>query len=177
MVSSIGFRPSWHCPHACAVCHPARRCKRAPPCQDRLLRLVQPRLFAHRQNYEGLVARLLRRAARYLVIYAAIIVAVAVVYIRMPISFLPGEDQGTILVNTQLPPGAAQERTRSVMQQVEGFILKTAGSAKHGQCTGLQLLGSGPKRGTRFCHASRTGQSAKAMSIRPRRWPVVPLVH
>ena len=76
------------------------------------------------KNYESLVARLLRRAARYLVIYAAIIVAVAVVYIRMPISFLPGEDQGTILVNTQLPPGATQERTRSVMQQVEGFILK-----------------------------------------------------
>ncbi|MBI2751736.1 MAG: efflux RND transporter permease subunit [Burkholderiales bacterium] len=76
------------------------------------------------KDYEGVVARLLRRAARYLVIYGAIIAAVAVVYLRLPASFLPNEDQGTMLVNVQLPPGATQERTLGVMQQVEAFILK-----------------------------------------------------
>jgi len=76
------------------------------------------------KGYESWVARLLPRAARTLVIYAAIIAAVAVVYMRLPSSFLPNEDQGTMLVNVQLPPGATQERTLSVMQQVEGFILK-----------------------------------------------------
>ncbi|PUE10955.1 multidrug efflux RND transporter permease subunit [Limnohabitans sp. T6-5] len=76
------------------------------------------------KNYEGLVARMLPRAARYLFVYAAIIGAVAVMYVRLPTSFLPGEDQGNILVNVQLPPGATQERTLSVMKQVEGFILK-----------------------------------------------------
>ena len=76
------------------------------------------------KGYESWVARLLPRAARTLVIYAAIIAAVAVVYTRLPSSFLPNEDQGTMLVNVQLPPGATQERTLSVMQQVEGFILK-----------------------------------------------------
>jgi len=76
------------------------------------------------KGYESWVARLLPRAARTLVIYAAILAAVAVVYTRLPSSFLPNEDQGTMLVNVQLPPGATQERTLSVMQQVEGFILK-----------------------------------------------------
>jgi len=76
------------------------------------------------KGYESWVARLLPRAARTLVIYAAILAAVAVVYMRLPSSFLPNEDQGTMLVNVQLPPGATQERTLSVMQQVEGFILK-----------------------------------------------------
>ena len=76
------------------------------------------------KNYESLVARILRRAARYLVIYAAIIAAVAVVYLRLPTSFLPNEDQGTMLVNVQLPPGATQQRTLNVMQQVEGYVLK-----------------------------------------------------
>jgi multidrug efflux pump len=76
------------------------------------------------KNYEGLVARMLPRAARYLFVYAAVIGAVAVMYVRLPTSFLPGEDQGNILVNVQLPPGATQERTLSVMKQVEGFILK-----------------------------------------------------
>ena len=76
------------------------------------------------KGYESVVARILRRAARYLVVYAAVIVAAALVYTRLPTSFLPGEDQGTMLVNVQLPPGATQERTRSVMEQVEGYILK-----------------------------------------------------
>ncbi len=76
------------------------------------------------KGYERGVARMLPRAARYLVIYAAIVGAVAVVYQRLPTSFLPNEDQGTMLVNVQLPPGATQERTRAVMQQVEGFMLK-----------------------------------------------------
>jgi multidrug efflux pump len=76
------------------------------------------------KGYESLVARLLRRAARYLVIYAAIIAAVWLVYSRLPTSFLPAEDQGTMLVNVQLPPGATQERTRRVVEQVEDYILK-----------------------------------------------------
>jgi multidrug efflux pump len=49
---------------------------------------------------------------------------VAVVYLRLPTSFLPNEDQGNLLVNVQLPPGATYERTLAVMQDVEGFMLK-----------------------------------------------------
>ena len=76
------------------------------------------------QGYESLVARMLRQALRYLVIYAAIIGVVVWVYLRLPSSFLPAEDQGNMIVNVQLPPGATQERTRAVMEQVEAFILK-----------------------------------------------------
>lgn len=76
------------------------------------------------KSYESVVARILKRAARYLIIYVAIIGAVAVVYLRLPTSFLPNEDQGNLLVNVQLPPGATYERTLSVMQTVEGFMLK-----------------------------------------------------
>ncbi len=76
------------------------------------------------KGYESFVARILKRASRYLLIYAAIIAVVALVYTRLPTSFLPGEDQGTMLVNIQLPPGATQERTRSVIEQVENYILK-----------------------------------------------------
>jgi multidrug efflux pump len=76
------------------------------------------------QGYEGLVARILKRAARYLVIYAAIAGVAALIYTRLPTSFLPQEDQGYMIVNVQLPPGATLERTRTVMEQVEGFILK-----------------------------------------------------
>ncbi|MFD0669146.1 efflux RND transporter permease subunit [Ramlibacter sp. MAHUQ-53] len=76
------------------------------------------------KGYESLVARLLRKAGRSLVVYGAIAAVAGVVYLRLPTSFLPAEDQGYMLVNVQLPPGATQERTRSAMEQVEGFILK-----------------------------------------------------
>ncbi len=76
------------------------------------------------KSYESLVARLLKRAARYLLIWVAIIGVVALVYLRLPTSFLPAEDQGNMLVNVQLPPGATQERTREVMEQVEAYVLK-----------------------------------------------------
>ncbi len=76
------------------------------------------------KGYESLVARILKKASRYLILYAAIIGVVALLYARLPTSFLPAEDQGNILVNVQLPPGATQERTRAVISQVEGFILK-----------------------------------------------------
>ena len=76
------------------------------------------------RGYESVVQHMLAKALRYLVIYAAIIGVVAWGYLRLPTSFLPAEDQGTLIVNVQLPPGATQERTRAVMEQVEAFILK-----------------------------------------------------
>ena len=76
------------------------------------------------KGYEGFVARLLKRAGRYMVIYVAIVGVAALAYTRLPTSFLPQEDQGNLLVNVQLPPGATLERTESVMAQVEGFMLK-----------------------------------------------------
>jgi multidrug efflux pump len=74
--------------------------------------------------YEGWVGGMLRKSGRWLVVYAAIIGALAVLYARLPSSFLPAEDQGNLIVNVQLPPGATQERTRAVMQQVEAFMLQ-----------------------------------------------------
>jgi multidrug efflux pump len=76
------------------------------------------------KGYEGLVARILGKAPRYLIIYAAIIGAVGLLFARLPTSFLPSEDQGYMLVNVQLPPGATIERTTGVMEKVEEFILK-----------------------------------------------------
>jgi multidrug efflux pump len=83
------------------------------------------RLFARTAHgYETAVARILKRAARYLVIYVAIAGVAALIYARLPTSFLPQEDQGNMLVNIQLPPGATIDRTRGVIEQVESWVLK-----------------------------------------------------
>jgi multidrug efflux pump len=102
------------------------------------------------KGYENLVARILRRAARYLVIYGAIIGVVVLVYTRLPTSFLPNEDQGTMLINVQLPPGATQERTRAVMEQVENYILKQPDVQSMVGVLGFSFSGQGQNAGLAF---------------------------
>ncbi|MGI9132777.1 MAG: efflux RND transporter permease subunit [Rhodoferax sp.] len=124
------------------------------------------------KGYEGWVARVLRRAARYLVIYVAIIAAVATIYVRLPTSFLPGEDQGTMLVNVQLPPGATQQRTLSVMQQVEGFILKQPEVQGMVGIVGFSFSGQGQNAGLAFVTlkdwAERAGAEHSAQALAGR---------
>ncbi|MCR6481090.1 efflux RND transporter permease subunit [Variovorax sp. ZS18.2.2] len=102
------------------------------------------------KGYEGMVARILRRAARYLVIYVAIIGAVVVTYRQLPTSFLPEEDLGYIIVNVQLPPGATQERALDVMKQVEGFMLKQPEVESMVSVMGFSFSGQGQNAGLAF---------------------------
>ncbi|MEJ8849493.1 efflux RND transporter permease subunit [Variovorax rhizosphaerae] len=102
------------------------------------------------KGYESLVARILKRAARYLIIYLAIIAAVVYVFRSLPTSFLPQEDQGNIIVNVQLPPGATQERTLSVMKQVEDFILKQPEVQSMVGVLGFSFSGQGQNAGLAF---------------------------
>ena len=95
------------------------------------------------KGYESLVARILGRAARYLVIYVAIIGAVVMLFGRLPTSFLPNEDQGNILVNVQLPPGATQNRTLEVMKQVERYMLEQPEVQSMVSIMGFSFAGTG----------------------------------
>jgi len=124
------------------------------------------------KGYEGVVARVLRRAARYLIIYAAIIGAVVVAYVNVPSSFLPQEDQGNLLINVQLPPGATQERTLSAMQQVENFMLKQPEVQSMVGVIGFSFSGQGQNAGLAFVtlkdwdERKEESQSAEALAGR-----------
>ncbi len=124
------------------------------------------------KGYESGVAKLLPRAGRTLVIYAAIVAAAVVVYMRLPTSFLPNEDQGTMLVNVQLPPGATQERTRAVMEQVEGFMLKQPEVQSMVGVLGFSFSGQGQNAGLAFvtlkdwAERSAPGSSAEGIAGR-----------
>ncbi len=124
------------------------------------------------KGYERGVARLLPRAARYLLIYLAIVAAAAIVYLRLPTSFLPNEDQGTMLVNVQLPPGATLERTASVMEQVEGFILKQPEVQDMVSVLGYSFSGQGQNAALAFVTlkdwSQRKGPGASAQALADR---------
>jgi multidrug efflux pump len=102
------------------------------------------------KGYEGWVARLLKKTGRFLVLYLAIIAAVILLLGRLPTSFLPNEDQGNILVNVQLPPGATVNRTGGVMNHVEDFILKQPEVESMVSILGFSFAGSGQNTGLAF---------------------------
>ncbi|MBL8246297.1 MAG: efflux RND transporter permease subunit [Rhodanobacteraceae bacterium] len=77
------------------------------------------RFDAANRGYQGIVGGMLRRGGRFLALFAALSAVAAFVYLRVPSSFLPDEDQGTLFTIVQAPVGATQERTGAVMQQVE----------------------------------------------------------
>jgi multidrug efflux pump len=124
------------------------------------------------KNYESWVARLLKRAGRYLVIYVAIIAVVGVMYVRLPSSFLPNEDQGSMLVNVQLPPGATRERTQNVMEQVEGFILKQPEVQSMVGVLGFSFSGQGQNAALAFVTlkdwSERKGEEHSAQALAGR---------
>jgi multidrug efflux pump len=100
--------------------------------------------------YEGWVAKMLKRTWRFVALFIAIVGVVALLFTRLPGSFLPNEDQGYILANVQLPPGATQARTLSVMQQVEGFMLKQPEVDKMVSVLGFSFSGSGQNAALAF---------------------------
>ena len=123
-------------------------------------------------GYESMVSRMLRRAPYYLILYAVIGGVVALLYTRLPTSFLPQEDQGYIIVNVQLPPGATQERTRSVMEQVEGFILKQPEVQSMVGVLGFSFSGQGQNAALAFVTLKdwdeREGDNSSAQAVAGR---------
>ncbi len=76
------------------------------------------------KKYESGMVRVVRRSWQVMVVYLAIIAGVWVLFSKLPTAFLPVEDQGYVIINTQLPGGATVERTGQVMKTVEDYILK-----------------------------------------------------
>ncbi len=103
-------------------------------------------------RYQGTVRRMLARSGRFLLVYAALAGAMALLYARVPSSFLPDEDQGVLFTIVQTPVGATQQRTQKVMEQVESHYLKN--ESTHIESTfavqGFSFAGSGQNNGMVF---------------------------
>jgi multidrug efflux pump len=102
------------------------------------------------KGYEGWVAKILKRAGRFMLVYVAIVAVVGLLFLRLPTSFLPNEDQGYIIANVQLPPGATQRRTLAVMEQAEAFFLKQPEVQDMVSVMGFSFSGTGQNAGLAF---------------------------
>ncbi|MCJ1884219.1 multidrug efflux RND transporter permease subunit [Pseudomonas sp. LA21] len=75
------------------------------------------------ERYTLLNSALVKRAGRYMLVYAGIIAVLGYTYVRLPESFVPVEDQGYMIVDIQLPPGATRARTDLTGQELERYLM------------------------------------------------------
>jgi len=101
-------------------------------------------------GYTRMVAAITRRPGRYMVIYLALLVALAWGFMRLPAAFLPNEDQGYLLVDVQAPPEASANRTLEVIKQIEKIALDEPAVAAVVGIAGYSFAGAGQNAALMF---------------------------
>jgi multidrug efflux pump len=102
------------------------------------------------RGYGSRVAKSIRHTPRWMVAFAVFAVLAGVLFVRLPTSFLPQEDQGYALVIVQLPPGASIARTTAVLTQMEGVIKKHPAVDAVLDVAGFSFVGQGENVGLGF---------------------------
>jgi multidrug efflux pump len=84
--------------------------------------------------------------------FAGIVALLAILFLRLPTSFLPTEDQGIAQIQYTLPPGTTQERTLAAAQAIERYFMGSEAdniSAIY-TVTGQSQAGAGQNAGRGF---------------------------
>ncbi|PSV27229.1 efflux RND transporter permease subunit [Photobacterium sp. GB-72] len=104
------------------------------------------------KRYESSVAAMIKRSIRVMFIFLGLTVAVGWIFMRMPTSFLPDEDQGILFSQAILPVNSTQEQTQEVMDKVSDYYLnqekETVASVL--SISGFSFAGSGQNMGMAF---------------------------
>jgi multidrug efflux pump subunit AcrB len=96
--------------------------------------------FRIRDWYVRAVERSFSRKLRYFVIYILIVVAVGILFLRLPTSYIPDEDQGILLSQIMLPTGSTLEQTKKVVNDVQRHFLE---NEKEAVDSGMTISGMG----------------------------------
>ncbi|MDP9902968.1 efflux RND transporter permease subunit [Variovorax ginsengisoli] len=91
---------------------------------DRFFAGFNKRFDRSADRYTGIVGGIVRRSKRSLLVYAGLCAVMVFMFMRLPTSFLPDEDQGFVQVQITLPPGSSNARLQPVLQQVQDYFLK-----------------------------------------------------
>lgn len=112
------------------------------------------------KSYESIVGRMLKRTGRYAVIYLVLVAVVGFLFVRMPTSFLPDEDQGILFAQVMLPAGATQERTLESLNQMEAHFRDSEGDLVESVFTvaGFSFAGAGQNAGLGFIRLKDWGE-------------------
>lgn len=120
-------------------------------------------------GYRRVAVLAVRRTGVVVAVYAALVIACALLYWMMPGGFLPTEDQGQLQVMIQLPAGATQARTLGVVERVEAILHAEPAIANVTSVVGWSFAGSGQNVGMAFVELKDWARrDVDAMTLRDR---------
>ena len=107
-----------------------------------------------RDHYVTGVRGVLRRNIPASIAYVAIVAAVGYLFVKLPTSFVPNEDQGYFFVQVQAPPGATQQRTGAALDDVTSYLLKDEAASVQEAfvINGFNFSGRGQSQGLIYVH-------------------------
>ncbi len=78
--------------------------------------------FRLRDAYMRLVGNVLHRKLRYVAVFVAIVGVLGLLFMRMPTSYLPDEDQGILMCQIMMPTGATMEQTKAAAVDLQRYV-------------------------------------------------------
>lgn len=130
--------------------------------------------FKISRSYEGFVGKSIRFKWLYLIGYAAIIGIMTVIFLRIPGSFLPEEDQGIMFTLVQLPAGSTLDQTQDVLDKVRTYYTdqEPENIASVYTIAGFSFAGQGQNMGLAFVRLTdwdaRPGEENTAQAVAGR---------
>ncbi|MDR1279932.1 MAG: efflux RND transporter permease subunit [Opitutaceae bacterium] len=124
--------------------------------------------------YGAGVRRGIRGWGRSLLVYALIAATMGWLFLKLPTSFLPEEDQGVLFLQAQLPAGSTQEQTAAVLHNIREYFEKNEPAAVQTVMTvaGFSFGGRGQNAGLGFVKLKpwedRPGRANRADAIAGR---------
>ncbi|MCQ2028173.1 efflux RND transporter permease subunit [Stutzerimonas zhaodongensis] len=103
-------------------------------------------------GYEKGVRSVLKRKIPFLLLYVAIVAVMAVLFTRLPSSFLPDEDQGVLFAQVQTPAGSTAERTQQTVDAMREYLLTEESDVVNSvfTVTGFNFAGRGQNSALAF---------------------------
>jgi hydrophobe/amphiphile efflux-1 (HAE1) family protein len=80
--------------------------------------------YRFRDGFVKLVGHALAKKLRYVIVYIVIVAGLGLLFMRMPTSYLPDEDQGILFSQVLMPTGATLEQTQAVADEVQRHFLE-----------------------------------------------------
>jgi multidrug efflux pump len=123
-------------------------------------------------SYLGHVGKAVRRAPRWMMVFALMVVLAGFLYTKLPTGFVPDEDQGFVLALINLPSGATLQRTNRVMAEVRTRLAHSPVSkdiAAIFQPEGFSFVGTSENVGMAFIKLTDwSKRSQTAMQLIPQ---------
>jgi multidrug efflux pump len=89
---------------------------------------------------------------RWMAAFAVMLAVGALLFVKLPGSFVPDEDQGYALIDVQLPAGANLPRTQEVMRHINAIISRSPDVDYAFLIVGSSFTGTGENAGRSFVH-------------------------